>query len=98
MFSCFVSMDKTYEIMLSMMGFMLLFQIVDHVFSAPIHSLFMDFNFYYTNPNVVKATIGFKRHITSQCVYFASRTIAFFWGPFAKKICFHKEEFSNEIF
>lgn len=53
-------MDKTYEIMLSMMGFMFLFQIIDHVFNAPIHFLFMDLNFYYTNPNVVEATIGFK--------------------------------------
>ncbi len=85
MFSCFVSMDKTYEIMLSMMGFMFLFQIIDHVFNAPIHFLFMDLNFYYTNPNVVEATIGFKWHITSQCVYFASRTIVLFRVLLPKK-------------
>jgi hypothetical protein len=60
MFSCFISMEKTHEIMLSMMGFMLLFQIVDHVFSASIHSFFIDLNFYYTNPNFVEATIGFE--------------------------------------
>jgi hypothetical protein len=98
MFSYFVSMDKTYEIMLSMMGFTLLFQIVDHVFSAPIHSLFMDFNFYYTNPNVVEATIGFKQHITSQCVYFASRTINLFGVLLPKKYVFIKRNFQMKYF
>jgi hypothetical protein len=92
MFSCFVSIDKTYEIMLSMMGFMLLFQIVDHVFSAPIHSLFMDLNFDYTTPNVVQTT--YNEPMCLFCIY----DYCPFWGPFAKKICFHKKEFSNEIF
>jgi hypothetical protein len=98
MFSCFVSMDKTHEIMLSMMGFMLLFQIVDHVFSAPIHFLFMDLNFYHTNPNVVEATIGFKWQITSQCVYFAFRTIVLFGVLLPKKNVFIKKNFQMKYF
>jgi hypothetical protein len=32
--------------------------------------------------------IGSKQHLTSQCVYFAFKTIVFFWCPFAKKNMF----------
>jgi hypothetical protein len=42
--------------------------------------------------------IGSKWHLTSQHVYFAFRTIVLFAVLLPKKTCFHKEEFSNEIF
>jgi hypothetical protein len=40
---------------------------------------------------------GSKRHLTNQCVYFAFTTIVHL-GCFCQKTCFHKKEFSNEIF
>ncbi len=42
--------------------------------------------------------LGSKQHIISQCVYFAFRILVLFGVLLLKKTCFHKKEFSNEIF
>jgi len=41
---------------------------------------------------------GSKRHITSQCVYFAFKTFVLLGVIFSQKTCFPKKEFSNEMF
>jgi len=49
---------------------------------------------------VLQGTIfffGSKQHITSQCIYFAFRTIILFGVLFPKKTCFPQKEFSNEM-